>query len=210
MLTLVTHTRLERPVLLERCVQSIEAAMVPGVKHAVIPCFDNWAEARLEALDLDEWVAFVDDDDTITPESLRTCLMAATDNVGIVCTSELRVDVEGKPVFPPIIGSKFYNGVSVHPAVLHHLCLIRRGCADSCALDLHHKFGCGIDWFIKASAGLTHSALHVPIIGYHWTQHADSMVKQERPTFIRHRSAMGQAIRTRWLHEPGQIPVFKL
>ena len=211
MLTVVTHTRNDRPELLKRSAASVEAALVPGVKHRIIECLDDWGKARLDAMALDEYVCFVDDDDTVEPDALRICLdVAKQQPVGVIVTTERKVDISGKEL-SVVHGVKEYAGIRVHPTIIHHLCLIKTAAVDSYALDLHRKYGVGADWAIKASAALTHDAIHVPIVGYNWTQHEDTMNVREKKHFQSVMYQLGLDIRNRWKRQDlGRLPVWKL
>lgn len=210
MLTVVTLTRNERPELLARCKESVRAAMPPGGTHCVIECLDDFANARFAASQLDEFVAFVDDDDTIHPESLRLCLSALrSTGVGLAVTNEIMVDIQGKMI-QHFRGEKRYGAISVHPRTVHHLCMFRSGAVDRKALDLDSQFGIGIDWFIKASAALQYGAVHVPIDGYSWTQHEHTMTHMDNPIYNANIRQMGRAIRNTWPREDKPLPIFSV
>jgi glycosyltransferase involved in cell wall biosynthesis len=208
MLTLVTHTRNERPELLQRAVASIEAAAPSGVKHKIIECRADWGRARLEATQLDEYIAFVDDDDTIEPGVIEHMLEAAKQTkAGIIISTERLVDLAGA-VLSVRNRAKDYASIRAHPSTIHHLCMIRADAVDPRALDVHRKFDAGADWCIKASAALTHGAVHVPLIGYNWTQHEGSMSRSRNPTII---YELGLEIRRLWPRaDLGPIPIWKL
>jgi len=211
MLTVVTHTRNDRPELLKRSAASVELALGPEIKHRIIECTDDWGKARLDATQLDEYVAFVDDDDTVEPGALELCLSVAKQTqAGIVVTDETLVDIEGK-VIRRLPSFKSYSGLCVHPRSAHHLCLIRRDAVDPRALDLHRRYGnLGADWAIKTSAALSKGGIYVPIFGYNWTQHADTMNTREKNSFSRIMYQLGMEMRQLWKPQPGELPRWKL
>lgn len=209
-LTVVTHTQGNRPELLERCKASVAAALPPGAEHIVIPCHENWGEARLAAMRMNEFVTFVDDDDTIHPMTLKYCLDAIqTHDAGLACTNEATVDINGT-IMHEHKKAKFYGAIPVSPRTVHQLCLIRTKWVDPRALDLHNKYGMGVDWFIKASAALQGNAVHVPITGYYWTQHADSMTGRRGTAFHDKIGMMAIDIQTLWPNNGGRIPVYDI
>lgn len=209
-LTVVTHTRFDRLELLEKCKASVAAALPPGANHVVIPCYDNWAQARLDAMQLDQFVAFVDDDDTVHPLALKYCLDAIQQhNAGVACTNEATVRLDGS-IIHEHKRVKMYGGIPVSPRTIHHLCLIRTERVDPRALDLHDKYGMGADWFIKASAALRGGAIHVPMIGYYWTQHDDTMTTRRGTAFNEHIGAMANDIQALWPFQGGRIPTYTI
>jgi hypothetical protein len=176
----------------------------------VIPCHENWAQARVHATQLSEFVAFVDDDDIIAPAALSICLKALHQTgAGLAFTNEVSIDLSGKELYATR-GTRRYGGIGIHPRTAHHLCVLRREFVDPRALELHNKFGMGVDWFIKASAALQGGAIHVPIDGYFWTQHDDTMTRAAAPIFGTLIREMGHSIRATWRRADGEIPKFEM
>lgn len=184
-LTVVTHTRLHNPYpeLLERCKQSVAAALPSNSQHIVVfndstgmhrdsaQFAEFYANLRYSALQYSQYIAFVDDDDYIHPDSLRTCMDAISQTgTAVAVTNEIMVDVDGKYLsayrYP-----RYYCGVANHPRTVHHLTVFNRDFVQPVALELALQFGAGIEWTMRASACLTGGAVHVPIDGYYWTQH---------------------------------------
>lgn len=211
MLTVVTHTRNDRSLLLSRAAASVEAGLVSGIKHRIIECTDEWGAARLAATQLDEYVAFVDDDDTVEPNALALCLhVAQQTGAGIIVTDETQVDLEGK-VLRQVQGKKTYSGMCVHPRVAHHLCLIRADAVDPRALDLHRKYGnVGVDWAIKTSAAIRGGGVYVPIFGYNWTQHPDTMNQREKLRFAKVMYQFGLEMRQLWQPPAGNLRLWEV
>lgn len=210
MITVVTHTNNKRPALLERTVSSVEAALVPNTRHVILECYENWAQARYDATQLDDYVVFVDDDDTIASESLRLCLecLAAHPGVGLIITNEIEVDLEGNAL-KFVDGVRTYSTISHHPRVAHHMCVINRRFVDPEVVALHNQFGVGIDWAIKTSAALQGTAVHIPVFAYKWTQHKDNMFTQEKAAFSKAIPLLSQAFRARWgLPKDNSVPVW--
>lgn len=184
-LTVVTHTRGDRPELLRQCCASVEEHLPAGAQHKVIKLDSGndlytWASARLDSLLLDEVVAYVDDDDYLVNDSLRVAYeaMCAT-KAGLVFTGERMVDLHGKSMYDSdIVAPKFSSSIACHPNVAHHLCLIRTDCVASQCWTHTRDYGPAIEWMIKGSAALSSgSAVFVPLIGYCWRQHPSSLSK---------------------------------
>jgi hypothetical protein len=208
MLTVVTHTRFTRPDLLERCTASVAAALPDGAQHLIIPCHTNFAKARFEATRLSRYVAFVDDDDYINPTALKLCLTAIKETgAGVAFTDEVSVDLDGTRQFVRN-GGRSYQDVSKHPRTIHHLTVIDCNYVSPKALELNSVFDAGVCWFIKASAALTGNAIHVPIEGYYWTQHAGMLSHEEGPKYNRHIKQMGAALEKAFPHIGGRIPTW--
>lgn len=207
-LTVVTHTRYNRGAMLDRCIESVANGLPNGAVHRVVPCFEDWGKARLDAVLSDEFVAFVDDDDTIAPSALQHCLdvMKATD-VGIVCTDEVVVD-ENLKVVVAHEGRKVYIGQAATPRMLHHLCVVRSSTIDPVVLSMHRKYGAGVDWFIKSCAAFTKGAIHIPMQGYFWTNHSGCMTHDAHEQFKRDQFAMSDDIRATWTVPEGPIPQY--
>ncbi len=210
MITVVTHTNNKRPHLLERAVASIEASLVPGVTHKIVECYQDWPRARFESLQLDNYIVFVDDDDTIHPKAFELCSQCLRDypDVGLLVTNEVEVDLDGIPL-KHVSGKRTYSGISHHPRVAHQMCIINSQYVASEVLDLHNLFDVGIDWSIKASAALRGGAVHVPYYAYRWTQHPNTMFSTEKAKFAKAIPILGHEFRSRWgLPRENAIPVW--
>lgn len=211
MITIVTHTQFRRPELLERCKQSVASALIPGARHIIIECNGDFAQARYDATQLSEFVAFVDDDDTISTDAIQKTYDAIiATGAGAATTNEAMVDVKGN-----IIGvseqRKLYNGVSMHPRVVHHLTMLRSRSVDERALHIANKLKVGICWLIKASAVMSpDGAVHVPIIGANWTLHnsLSTQHKKESSNYDSYIKVISKEIRTTWGERSGMIPLY--
>lgn len=210
MLTVSTLTNFSRTDMLDRMQQSVALALPGGAKHLITHCAGNYAETRMAAMLDSEYVAIVDDDDTISADSLQLCMQALDKSgAGVAFTDEVVVDVNGVKL--GVTNSKrTYFGATLHPRAIHHLCVIKREAVNKYALELHNKFGIGIDWFIKAGAALTHGAIHVPIEGYFWTQHPNQMYSTEKELFRNNIVEMGKSIRKAWPRKDELIPTYNI
>ena len=172
-LTVVTHTvpTINRDI--SRSLESISMALPDNSRHIIIEhdgCFDTFLIARYDALKLDDIVIFVDDDDYISPESLRLCKDALSNNdVGIAFTNEIKVMENGihRRSVCPIMHSDICN----HPETIHHMVAYRTKYINKRSLELALKYECGIEWTTKVDAALTAGAIFIPHDGYYWIQH---------------------------------------
>lgn len=209
--TIITCTRFDRPALLERCKASVAAALPPGGQHVILECNTgdaDWARTRVLAAQAHPLVAFVDDDDYIAPDAITRCVAALeATGLGAACTNDVFVDLHGNAM-PRMTLPKTYQGAAAHPMVIHHLCVMRGALVDSKALELHNRYGLGVDWFIRSSVALRHGCVHVPIDGYFWTQHEDQHTQQTREQYMLRMKAMRRAIRETWpLAFRGNLPI---
>lgn len=208
MLSVITHSSGDRPAFLERCKTSVNAGLKPGMIHRVIPGFSSWSQRYLDS-QCDEFVAFVDDDDTIHPEALDRCLKAIiATGAGVAFTDEMLVKPD-LSVIQASTGLKKYDAVRVLPRAIHHLTVMRSSAIDPRCVDLHEKIGCGIDWFMNASAALVHGAVHVPMYGYYWTIHESSHTAKDAEFFRKNMRLMTNNIEALWGKRRGHIPVWK-
>jgi hypothetical protein len=184
-LTVVTHTRGDRPELLRQCCASVEAQLPPDAQHKVLKLntkgtFSALMRARLDALTLGDIVAFVDDDDYLLEGSLQLAYRAIIEtNAGLSFTGERLVDALGKPLYDSDIrGPKFASMIACHPGVAHHLCLIRTSCVSLDCWTRFNDYGPALEWMLRGSAALSPlGAVFVPKLGYCWRQHPESLSK---------------------------------
>jgi len=212
-LTVVTHTMKSWGRDISKCVESVAAAMPLGGKHAIIDldtCPQDYQKARYEALKLDEYIVFVDDDDYVSVDSLKLCFDAINKTgAGIAFTNEVMINVDGSKT----INNRQvnYNMLPLHPQIVHHMTMIRTTAVSTKPIELALKHNCGIEWMMKADAALHHDAIHVPIEGYFWVQHAKQWHRNSewQNNFIRNIRTVGNEIRT-WGNKTGAIPVWSL
>jgi hypothetical protein len=133
------------------------------------------------------YFCFVDDDDVVVNDSLRLCV-EALDATGAGCafTAQMLVDVNGnrdpqryRDDSPIQIRPVDYFEATVHPQVIHHLCVMRREAIDlDACLALFDQYKTGAEWIMKISSMWKYSAVQVPIIGYHWRMHENNHHKE--------------------------------
>lgn len=212
-LTVVTHTMKSWKRNISRCIESVADAMPANSRHIIIDLDDyahNFQEERYKALCLDEYIAFVDDDDYISKDSLRLCLEALTStNSGIAFTNEVVVNADGSRM----VNSRRvdYNMLSLHPQIIHHLSMIKTSTVTPKTIELALRYKCGIEWLMKADSALHFGAIHVPIEGYFWVQHNKQWHRTHewQNSFIKNIRSIGYEICS-WGNRTGSIPVWNV
>lgn len=209
-LTVITHTKFERPELLERCKSSVALALPSGAQHLVIECEDRatWVRRRVQDAREHDVIAFVDDDDCVHPDAFKLCLKAMDQTgLGSACTDEVEVDVNGNQL-RRAFGKKTYYDSTIHPRVIHHVCLMRSKLIDPRCAEFHNMFGVGVDWFIRQSVVQQHGCVHVPIDGHFWTQHPGQHTMHTRELYAKSMRSMQSLIRETWPAKfSGPLPV---
>jgi len=209
-LTVITHTCETWGRDINPCLKSVELALPPNAKHTVIGLEDDQDEflkARFDALNLDDVIVFVDDDDTISVDSLFLCLSALENSgAGVAFTNEVRVFPSGSEIRHYKAGCT-YEMICQTQGIIHHIAAIRTNAVSNRAFDLVNRVGVDAEWAIKTDAALGHGAIHVPIFGYFWNQHEgqhhklntvsqkqfqarDSMTKEMQGWIAKHRGVM--------------------
>jgi len=169
-LTVVTHTRGNRPEYLRRCQESVAADLPAGATHLVIHTEELMA-ARWHALTLDDVVCFVDDDDIVVNSSVSRCYqLLQQQDLGLVYTGEAETDAEGNVVSEHVPVPMPVAGITLGPRVVHHLAMFRTAAVRDECWDLYRRFNAGLEWFMRVSAAASGIAC-IPIVGYHWRQH---------------------------------------
>lgn len=190
-LLIITHTAEHRPEALARCQASVASMLPEGARHIVmiVPGVEFLVPARMAAIYTNpgKLVCFVDDDDIVINDSLRICKAAHEANdVGFVFTDEqMTRKLDGKTLANNS-GVRTYEDLLDNPRRFHHLTMYRTDYVPKYHLGLHEEqSGTGIEFLLKAGAGLSHGALHVPIIGYDWTLDPTSLSapKSKKPKF---------------------------
>jgi hypothetical protein len=183
MLTAVTFTTGARPAWLDECVESVRKQYFDGLHQAIVHSDagdPGWQLDRWHALHLDEFVAFVDDDDIVMNDALRLCLRALQEtSAGIAFTRQCNINANGERVIAPDAWhATRLADVARNPCAIHGLAVIRRSALDSVVIEEARRLGIGIDWLCKAYAAATSGAVHVPITGYGWRRHAGQQTAQ--------------------------------
>jgi glycosyltransferase involved in cell wall biosynthesis len=201
----VIHTTGERPELLQRAQDSIDYGQIVVINN---PPNDIHALglARLKALDLDEYIAFIDDDDYVFPGALKQCVDAMKDsNVGVVFTDEQIVDINGKVLAGGHPRTVSYSDIYMSPTFVHHIALIRTDAVDRKIINDINKFnGIAADWLIVASALFNKGAIHIPTVGYAWTHHDIQITKGQTHNEFYKKNSVGLSNCVRALNTQGR------
>lgn len=211
-LTIVTCTANIRPEFRKKCIDSVAAALRPGDEHVIINTLD-YRSAKVDALRHHEFVAFVDDDDFIEPDSITNCMTAISESgVAVAFTNEVIEDVNGKFISSNTSRRRWMD-ITISPIGMHHLCVFNTSHVSPDVQELDRKFGIGIDWFMKTSAALSGGAIHVPKVGYHWVKHLsqDSQNPAYQKLHAIHQAEMSAIIQS-WAKVPlfDFIPVYQI
>jgi hypothetical protein len=207
-LTVITFTNGKRAALLERCRSSVSAALPPGAEHLVINVSrQEFDQQRLDALFVNRYTAFVDDDDEIHPDALSLCLAALKQaEVGVAVTNEVSVFSDTKWYQR---SRKFYQNVYTNPTEVHHLVMY-----DSSKIPVQQirtissEFIVGVDWFTVAGTVLSAGAVHVPLDGYLWYRSTlGSLTSTDTATYNAQIAQMRIAIAKTWPGKTGMIPL---
>jgi hypothetical protein len=191
---------------LDQCNASVAAALPLDANHIEQPMVKDYTEERFEALRSFPYVGFVDDDDTIEPDTIRACIDALdSTDAGIAFTLQRNVDEEGTELFIQRPAANYLD-IAMHPQALHHFALIRRSAVDDEPLLAARQIGIGIDWLMKARAALTHGAVHVPMVGYNWRVYPGQDSEQKAATFL-HKVSSLRDITLSWMRNNERIPV---
>lgn len=182
-LAVVTHSRFDRPQLMQQTIESVRAQMPVGGTHFLLECRnrEQFESARWQALQLAEYVAFVDDDDLVIGDSLQLCMQALDENpdAGVAFTNQQLIDLNGQIIEDPRHYQPddvlFYRRIPEMPQLIHHLAMVRTSKVDPHCLSVSQSLGgIGVEWLLKGSAALDHGAVHVPMYGYQWRQHGEA------------------------------------
>lgn len=173
-LAIVTLTRGQRPAWLLDCARSVRENKPANSVHIVSTCTGDFQRRRFETTVNNDakYVAWVDDDDMVVGDALARCVEALeTTGVGLAFTREGRMNAEGVPGKPREVRQVTRRDIAMHPRSAHHLAVVRKSCLAPILLEQAEHIGTGIDWLMRAYAGLIHGAVQVPMVGYLWRAH---------------------------------------
>lgn len=180
-LTVVTHTDSTNGRDIGRCISTVKDALPPGAEHLIIDTCTSYSEfvkMRRAAMELNDIVVFVDDDDYITKDSLKNCVDAlSATNVGLAFTKEAVVcgDVIKVGRAPEYISS-----ISESPIVLHHMTAYRTKYITQRSKNLPDEYWeASPEWILKMDIASTAGAVHIPEVGYYWVQHSTQLHKDK-------------------------------
>lgn len=163
---------------------SVARELPAGARHVVVHSTGraaDWNRDLWDACSGADAVAIVDDDDRVLPSALTRCLSALeVSGAGLAFTDEEEIDAEGRALQPAAVQRRSLRDLAMHPRCVHHLAMFRPSLVPPEARAVADEQGRGLDWLMRAAAGLLGGAVHVPMIGYQWRRHAaqDSAAKQ--------------------------------
>ena len=118
-------------------------------------------------------VAVVDDDDRVLPGAIAACLDALhTTSAGLAFTDEEEIDAAGLHLRDGMRRKRTLMDLAMHPgACTTWRCSGLRTCRRKRWL-WPTGAAAGLDWLLRAAAGLRGGAVRVPMLGYQWRRHA--------------------------------------
>lgn len=206
-LTIVTHTQGNRLEFLHRCIASVKKQLPSGCEHVVVVTNDLM-RSRWEARLFGSHIAFVDDDDVVVNNSIGKCWHALQQGYDLAFTYEARADLAGNVQIARTGGIYKYSNIANSPKIAHHLSAFSTSKLTE-SWGLYQQFGGGLEWFMKAEAGLKGTACHIREIGYHWTSHVDcfSGKPEWKEPYNRHMKEMREAL-GKWIKTDQYIPTY--
>lgn len=212
MITLLTLTRGNQPLMSE-CFRSVDNQTLAPSAQLVTMSTGDYARDRVDSIlrATTEYVAFLDDDDTLEPSAIEHCMAAIAANpmAGMIATDENVMTFDGSEKRRAII-TKSYLNVTFTPRSMHALCVMKKSAIDlEGAMAIHAKFGMGIDWCLKASAALRAGAVHIPVGLYNWRQTPDGMTGAGKEQYSMNMPYLGAEIRSAWKIPARAVTVFR-
>lgn len=187
-LAIVTFHDFNDPTRVEpliKCIQSVQADLPADGVQYIIPVhgFPFYAQQRVQAFRLGDYVGFVDDDDIVVNNGISLSYAAIkSGNYGVAFTDERVVDQAGNTLYIRE-GTRTYQNVQRNITAIHHFVLLNTQSLINSTFDFTKLYGRiqGVDWsFIKIALN-QNGAIHVPEIGYNWTQTPNSVGKSIYP-----------------------------
>ena len=226
MLTIITHTRGTRAPWFDECVASVKKFLPDNAVHQIEVLGElsneDYLLKRWDSIPDSGYFCFVDDDDVIVNDSLRLCVEALeSTGAGCAFTAQSIINHDGSVVNPPSgssvksDGSLYIQPVryfesTVHPQVIHHLCVMRRDAIDTkLCKEMTNRYGVGGEWIMKSSAALIHGAIQVPIVGYYWRHHNNNQSRNPefKDGFVKKIGLLGRDLARLQQHQ-GFIPQY--
>lgn len=210
-LRIVTVTSRPANPWLAEALESVRLTMPADAEHVVVHSDGTpaaWNSDLWAACAGTEAVAIVDDDDRVTRGALASCVHALeSTGVGLAFTDEDEIDECGHHLRNGLRRSRYLMDLAMHPRSIHHLAVFRPALVPHAALDLAQRCGRGLDWLMRAAAGLRGGAVRVPMVGYQWRRHGgqDSSAGVGADAYAAAMPALRQLTRS-WMRYDGQIP----
>lgn len=187
-ITFHDYTKTDRVDSLQKTIDSVQADLPDDAVQYIIPTkgIPFYNQQREQAFRLGDYVTFVDDDDTIVNHGLSLAYAAIkSGNYGVSFTDEALVDEDGN-VLSTREGQRTYENVKQTIKAIHHLAIIKAQSLIDAKFDWSTLYGRvqGSDWTVIKIAINQDGAIHVPVIGYNWTQNPNGIGKNVQPITI--------------------------
>lgn len=201
-LRIVTVTHRQWNPWMAEAIESVRSSMPPCAEHVLVQSDGTaarWNSDLWDACADAQAVAIVDDDDRVLPGALASCVnaMLAT-GAGLAFTDEEEIDEHGRHLCDGLRRSRSLMDLAMHPRCVHHLAVFRPALVPKAALDLAQQCGRGLDWLMRAAAGLRGGAVRVPMIGYQWRRHGAQDSNAGADTYAAAMPALRQLTRS-WM-----------
>jgi hypothetical protein len=120
-------------------------------------------------------------------------------------TDEEEIDEAGQRVRDGLRRRRTLMDLAMHPRCVHHLAMFRPAYTPPEALALADRCGRGLDWLLRAAAGLRGGAVRVPMLGYQWRRHAAQDSASDGGVYARALPVLRQMTRS-WMRYDAAIP----
>lgn len=188
---------------------AVRASLPPRAEFVVVRSSgapQDWITDLWGACGGADAVALVDDDDLVVPGALQQCADAIEcSGAGLAFTDEDEIDEDGARLGPGQSGPRRLMDLAMHPRCAHHLAVFRPALVPREALQVAQQCGIGLDWLMRAAAGLRGGAVHVPVVGYQWRRHRGQNSSTAAAQYRNAMPALRAATRS-WLKYDEGIP----
>ena len=142
----------------------------------------------------------------VLPGAIAACLDALhTTSAGLAFTDEEEIDAAGLHLRDGMRRKRTLMDLAMHPRCVHHLAMFRPAYMPPEALALADRCGRGLDWLLRAAAGLRGGAVRVPMLGYQWRRHAAQDSTSDGDVYARALPTLRQMTRS-WMRYDAAIP----
>lgn len=188
---------------------SVREALPTGARHLVVQSDGTalgWNADLWDACRGADAVAIVDDDDCVAPGAIAKCLKALeASGAALAFTDEAEIDGAGEFLRYGPRGRRSLMDLAMHPRCVHHLAMFRPSEVPYEARTVADRCGRGLDWLMRAAAGLRGGAVHVPAVGYLWRRHEGQDSALGEDAYAQALPSLRQVTRS-WLRYDAAIP----
>lgn len=148
------------------------------VTHHVLECRDSSSHSRIryDSRSLGDYIAFIDDDDVLLPDAIKTCVevLSLQPDIGVVFTKQQLINQDGfvlnsLNIDRPLV----YKDVISSIQTIHHFAVMRSSAIPTSHIDKLCSSGSniGLEWLMKAGCALSKGAVYIPEAFYSWRHH---------------------------------------